>query len=393
MVNPTKALPCHKKKQNMLKKILVIIILLVAAFYGYALLSNDADPIQYKFGQVDRGKLMRTISANGTLTPLELVEVGTQISGTVTQIYADFNDQVKTGQILAELDPALLNAQLQQSAANLKSAQTSLSLAINKLSRSRQLIKKGFISSEALDEAEQQLRAARAQVEVNQAQVMRDRANLNYSVIRSPISGVVVARDVNVGQTVAANFQTPTLFQIARDLRQMQINISVAEADIGQIHIEQHINFSVDAFPEHKFSAVVKQIRLNPTIQENVVTYNVVATVFNEDGSLLPGMTANVRFIVAEKPEVLRIPNAALRYKPAQDEVSGSINLQPGYRLVYRLDNNLPVPMQIRTGITDGKLTEVLSGELAENDLLVIEAISAKQKNDKPASNIRFRMF
>ncbi|MBK6618223.1 MAG: efflux RND transporter periplasmic adaptor subunit [Nitrosomonas sp.] len=377
----------------MLKKIIVIIVLLVAVFYGYAFFSNDTDPVQYKSGQVDRGKLVRTISANGTLTPLELVEVGTQISGTVTRIYADFNDQVKTGQILAELDPALLNAQLQQSAANLKSAQTNLSLAINKLSRSRQLVKKGFISGEALDEAEQQLRAARAQVEVNQAQVMRDRANLNYSVIRSPISGVVVARDVNVGQTVAANFQTPTLFQIARDLRQMQINISVAEADIGQIHIEQPIAFSVDAFPEHKFSAVVKQIRLNPTIQENVVTYNVVATVFNEDGSLLPGMTANVRFIVAEKPEVLRIPNAALRYKPAQDKMGGSISLQPGYRLVYRLDNNLPAPIQIRTGITDGKLTEVLSGELAENDLLVIEAISARQKNDKPASNIRFRMF
>lgn len=377
----------------MLKKIIVIIVLLVAVFYGYAFFSNDTDPVQYKSGQVDRGKLVRTISANGTLTPLELVEVGTQISGTVTRIYADFNDQVKTGQILAELDPALLNAQLQQSAANLKSAQTNLSLAINKLSRSRQLVKKGFISGEALDEAEQQLRAARAQVEVNQAQVMRDRANLNYSVIRSPISGVVVARDVNVGQTVAANFQTPTLFQIARDLRQMQINISVAEADIGQIHIEQPIAFSVDAFPEHKFSAVVKQIRLNPTIQENVVTYNVVATVFNEDGSLLPGMTANVRFIVAEKPEVLRIPNAALRYKPAQDKMGGSISLQPGYRLVYRLDNNLPAPIQIRTGITDGKLTEVLSGELAENDLLVIEAISVRQKNDKPASNIRFRMF
>lgn len=377
----------------MLKKIIVIIVLLVAVFYGYAFFSNDTDPVQYKSGQVDRGKLVRTISANGTLTPLELVEVGTQISGTVTRIYADFNDQVKTGQILAELDPALLNAQLQQSAANLKSAQTNLSLAINKLSRSRQLVKKGFISGEALDEAEQQLRAARAQVEVNQAQVMRDRANLNYSVIRSPVSGVVVARDVNVGQTVAANFQTPTLFQIARDLRQMQINISVAEADIGQIHIEQPIAFSVDAFPEHKFSAVVKQIRLNPTIQENVVTYNVVATVFNEDGSLLPGMTANVRFIVAEKPEVLRIPNAALRYKPAQDKMGGSISLQPGYRLVYRLDNNLPAPIQIRTGITDGKLTEVLSGELAENDLLVIEAISVRQKNDKPASNIRFRMF
>lgn len=377
----------------MLKKIVLIIILLIAAFYGYSSLSNDAGPVEYKTGQVDRGKLIRTISANGTLTPLELIEVGTQISGTVTRIYADFNDQVKTGQILAKLDPALLDAQLQQSTANLKSAQTSLALAISKLSRSRQLVKKGFISSEALDEAEQQFKAARAQVGVNQAQVARDRANLNYSIIRSPISGVVVARDVNVGQTVAANFQTPTLFQIARDLRQMQINISVAEADIGQIHIDQHIAFSVDTFPEREFSAIVRQVRLNPTIQENVVTYNVVATLVNEDGSLLPGMTANVRFVVAEKRDVLRIPNAALRYKPAQDKANAGITVQPGHRLVYRLDNNLPTPVQIRTGITDGRLTEVLSEELAENDLLVIEEISGKQKNDKPASNLRFRMF
>ena len=377
----------------MLKKILLVTILLVATVYGYASLSNDTDLIQYKTGQVDRGKLIRTISANGTLTPLELVEVGTQISGTVIQISADFNDQVETNQILARLDPALLNAQLQQSAANLKSMQTNLSLAINKVTRSRKLVKKGFISSEALDEAEQQLEAARAQVDVSQAQVARDRANLNYSIIRSPISGIVVARDVNVGQTVAANFQTPTLFQIARDLRQMQINISVAEADIGQIHTDQHITFTVDAFSEREFSAVVRQIRLNPIIQENVVTYNVVATVFNEDGSLLPGMTANVRFIVAEKPEVLRIPNAVLRYKPAQDKVSTDITVQPGYRLVYRLENNLPAPVQIRTGITDGRLTEILSGELAENDLLVMEEISGKQKDNKPASNIRFRMF
>lgn len=377
----------------MLKKIVLIIILLIAAFYGYSSLSNDAGPVEYKTGQVDRGKLIRTISANGTLTPLELIEVGTQISGTVTRIYADFNDQVKTGQILAKLDPALLDAQLQQSTANLKSAQTSLSLAINKLSRSRQLVKKGFISSEALDEAEQQFKAARAQVGVNQAQVARDRANLNYSIIRSPISGVVVARDVNVGQTVAANFQTPTLFQIARDLRQMQINISVAEADIGQIHIGQHIAFSVDTFPEREFSAVVRQVRLNPTIQENVVTYNVVATLVNEDGSLLPGMTANVRFVVAEKLDVFRIPNAALRYKPAQDKANASITVQPGHRLVYRLNNNLPTPVQILTGITDGRLTEIISEELAENDLLVIEEISDKQKNGKPASNLRFRLF
>lgn len=375
----------------MLKKITLIAILLIAAFYGYSSLSNDNDPVRYQTGQVDRGKLVRTISANGTLTPLELVEVGTQISGTVMQIYADFNDQVQTGQVLAKLDPALLNAQLQQSVANLKSAQASLSLAASKLARNRELVKKGFLSSEALEEAEQQLKAARAQVDISQAQVARDRANLNYSIIRSPISGVVVARNVNVGQTVAANFQTPTLFQIARDLKQMQINISVAEADIGQIHIDQLIAFKVDTFPDREFSAVVRQIRLNPTIQENVVTYNVVATVVNEDGSLLPGMTANVRFIVAEKQDVLRIPNAALRYKPAQVETDANMTIQSGYRLVYRLENHLPVPVAVQTGITDGRLTEILSGELAENDQLVIGEISAKP--EKPASNLRFRMF
>ncbi|MDT8364072.1 MAG: efflux RND transporter periplasmic adaptor subunit [Nitrosomonas sp.] len=377
----------------MLKKIVPITILLIVAVYGYSLLSGDADIIQYRTGQVDRGKLVRTISANGTITPLELVEVGTQISGTVIQINADFNDQVETNQILARLDPALLNAQLKQSTANLRSAQTNLALAISKVSRSRKLVEKGFISSEALDEVEQQLEAARALIDSNQAQVARDRANLNYSIIRSPISGVVVARDVNVGQTVAANFQTPTLFQIARDLRQMQINISVAEADIGQIHTDQHIAFTVDAFPERAFSAVVRQIRLNPVTQENVVTYNVVATVFNEDGSLLPGMTANVRFIVAEKLAALRISNAALRYKPDQEKAGVGITVQPGYRLVYRLQNNLPAPVQIQTGITDGKLTEIISGELTENDMLVIEEISGKQADKKPESNIRFRMF
>jgi len=377
----------------MLKKILLVTILLVAVVYGYTSLNDDSGRIQYKTETVSHGKLIRTISANGTVTPLELVEVGTQISGTVIQINADFNDRVETDQILAKLDPALLNAQLQQSIANLKNAQTNLSLATNKVIRSRKLVKKGFISSEALDEAEQQLEAARAQVDVNRAQVTRDRANLNYSVIRSPISGVVVARDVNVGQTVAANFQTPTLFQIARDLRQMQINISVAEADIGQIHTNQHITFTVDAFPEREFSAVVRQIRLNPTIQENVVTYNVVATVFNEDGSLLPGMTANVRFIVTEKSEVLRIPNAALRYKPAQNLANADTKPQPGHRLVYRLENNFPQPVQIRTGITDGRLTEIISDELSENDSVIIEEISDKDKDKKPASNIRFRMF
>lgn len=375
------------------KNILLLIILLSIVIYGYFSYRSDSGKVRYKTHTIDRGDIVRTISANGTLNPLELVEVGTQISGKVIQLFADFNDQVEIGQILAKLDPALLNAQLRQSEANLKSAQTALSVAINKAHRSRNLVKKGFISQEALDESEQLLDTARAQVAVSQAQIERDRANLDYSIIRSPISGVIVDRTVNIGQTVAANFQTPTLFQIARDLKQMQINISVAEADIGQIHIEQTIIFTVDAFQDREFSAIVRQIRLNPIIQENVVTYNVIATVVNEDGTLLPGMTANVRFIVSERTDVLRIPNAALRYKPDQEDSMTAVRIPPGQRLVYRMKGNLPTPVSITPGITDGRFTEILAGELKADEILIVEEISGEKQDRSTASTFRFRMF
>ncbi|MBC6963325.1 MAG: efflux RND transporter periplasmic adaptor subunit [Nitrosomonas sp.] len=373
--------------------VLFLIILFTSVIYGYFSLQEESGKIRYKTRAADQGDIVRTISANGTLTPLELVDIGTQISGRVIELFADFNDQVKTGQILAKLDPALLNAQLRQSEANLKSTQTALSVAINKANRSRNLIEKGFLSKEAMDEVKELLDSARAQVIVSQAQVARDRANLDYSIIRSPISGVVVARNVNIGQTVAANFQTPTLFQVARDLKQMQINISVAEADIGQIHTGQTMVFTVDAFQDREFSAIVKQIRLNPTVQENVVTYNVIATVINEEGTLLPGMTANVRFIVNEKTEVLRVPNAALRYKPSLEELIATAETQPGKRLLYRLEGNRPVAISVTTGITDGNFTEILSNELNVNDPLIIEEMIGKKQDKSAASNFRFRMF
>lgn len=375
------------------KIILLSILLLSVTIYSYFFHNRDTDNIRYKTRTVDQGDILRTISANGTLTPLELIEVGTQISGQVLKLYADFNDEVTTGQVLAELDQALLLAQLRQSEANLKSAQTALSVAINRANRSRDLVNKGFISEEAMDDVIQALDAARAQVAVSKAQIARDQTNLDYCIIRSPISGVIVARDVNVGQTVAASFQTPTLFQIARDLKQMEINISVAEADIGQVHVEQSILFTVDAFQDREFSAVVKQIRLNPTIQENVVTYNVVATVINEDGSLLPGMTANVRFIVSERLDVLKIPNAALRYKPVQADDATTTQPKPGEQQVYRLENGQSMPISIQTGITDGSFTEVLADTLKAGDALIIEASSGKEKDKAQRSNFRFRMF
>lgn len=371
--------------------ITLLILLLSGIIYGYTHSQQQPGKEAYKTRLVDQGDIIQVISANGTLTPLELVNVGTQVSGTVAKIFVDFNDQVEKGQILAELDQALLRAQLLQSEASFQSAQATLSIAQNKAARGRSLLQKGFISNEALDELEQQLVLAKAQLAISKATVERDRANLNYSVIRSPISGVVVARDVNVGQTVAANFQTPTLFQIAKDLYQMQINISVAEADIGQIRSAQEITFSVDAFQEREFTATVRQIRLNPTIQENVVTYNVVAAVENKEGILLPGMTANVRFVINHKKDVLRVPNAALRYKPNRDEtITGDSNRTPQ---LYRLENHSQQPIPVITGITDGHFTEIVSSDLKVGDEIIISDIKSSKSKESASSNFRFRMF
>lgn len=373
-------------------KLLVIaaMLLLAAVAIWYWGTKPESKQERYKTQMADRGDIVQSISANGTLNPVELVNVGTQVSGTVFKWYADFNDLVKVGQVLAELDPALFRAQLQQSEANVMNARALLKLAENKMARNLALKEQGFISSDALNVLEQQLDAARAQLALSTAQLARDRTNLHYSVIKSPISGVVVARNVEIGQTVAASFQTPVLFQIAKDLRQMQIDTNVAEADIGQLRLGQQANFTVDAFHEREFTGTVKQVRLNPTIQQNVVTYNVVVVVVNDDGVLLPGMTANVRFAVNQKDAVLRVPNAALRYKPIDVDSDAAPPRQPGKPILYRLENGKPVPVSIRTGIADGSFTEIIEGGVKEGDKLVVRETGNK---DKSGSNFKLRMF
>lgn len=372
------------------KFIITLVLIASASIYWSSNRSTEASIEQFKTRAVDRGDIIQTISANGTLTPVVLVNVGTQVSGTVSKLYVNFNDEVETGQILAELDPALLNAQLQQSKANLSSDLITLKIAEKKLNRNQSLKEKGFISDEALEIVEQELDVARAQFAISKAQVARDRANLDYSIIKSPISGVVIARDIDIGQTVAANFQTPILFQIAKDLSQMQINISVAEADIGLLHIDQQINFTVDAFPERNYTGMVEQVRLNPTILENVVTYNVIAIVNNFDGSLLPGMTANIRFVVNQKNAVLRTPNAALRYKPKTPDTIDSSTVKPSSPVVYQLRNGNPTPINVNTGITDGNFTEIIDGQVTEGDKLIVREVSSKSESK---SKFRFRMF
>lgn len=372
--------------KSRIKPITIVLILVTVAYFYWG---GDEKPEtrgeQYVTRTIDRSDIVQTISANGTLTPVVLVNVGTQISGTVAKLHVDFNDEVEVGQVLAELDPTLLKAQLEQSKANAFSALTVLKIAERKLERHHLLKEKGFISTEAMDVIEQEAELARAQYKIDKAQIVRDEANLNYSVIKSPISGVVIARDIDIGQTVAANFQTPILFQIARDLSQMQINISVAEADIGQLHIGQRINFTVDAFLDSMYTGTVKQVRLNPTIQENVVTYNVIAMVSNDDGTLLPGMTANIHFVVAQKTNVLRVPNAALRYQP-KDMAAAKL----GGPTIYQVKDGSPVPLLISTGITDGNFTEITGGDIKAGDSFIVRDAS---DDKKPEHKLKFRMF
>lgn len=350
----------------------LLILLLGGGYYFWTKRNPVAAQDKYQTQTVDRGKVVQVLTANGTLNPVVLVNVGTQVSGTVLKIHADFNSPVTAGQVLAELDPSLFNAQVKQSEANLNSALASLKLAQTKEARSRDLVAKGFIAPQELDQAVQTLDAARAQVNVARAQLDKDKTNLRYTVIRSPISGVVIARNVDVGTTVAASFQTPTIFQIAQDLKDMQIDTSLAEADIGAVKVGLPVRFSVDAFADRMFKGAVKQIRLNPSIQQNVVSYNVVVAADNSEGTLMPGMTARVSVTANQRDNVLRVPNAALRFKPkdiAADAKSPG-RREPGAK-VYKLVNGQLQAVTIKTGINDNTFTEIVEGDIKEGDKLV----------------------
>ena len=360
--------------------------------------SGDANQQRYVTVQAEQGLLRQTVSANGTLNPVTLVNVGSQVSGIVKAIHADFNDHVSAGQVLLELDPTLNEAQAAQSAATLESARASLDLAVTNEARMRDLHAKEFATRLELDTAVQALKAAKAQVKLAEAQALRDRTNLGYTQIRSPVSGVVVSRQIDVGQTVAASFQAPVLFQIAQDLSRMQINSSFAEADIGNIRADQVADFTVDAFPGRTFHGKVRQVRMNPTTVQNVVTYNVVIDVDNPEHLLLPGMTAYVSVTTASREGVLKVPNAALRFHPEgngeKKRESPRKEAQPlppsAVRgRVFVLDGATLKPVPLVLGISDGNYTEVLSGGLAPNAKLVTEDRQAASGSKNRPTSIR----
>jgi HlyD family secretion protein len=371
-------------------RLLAILALAVAIAGGGWLVwknsSRAAPDSRFATESVTEGPLTQTVTANGKLNPVSLVSVGTQVSGTVTRLRADFNDEVKAGQILLELDPTTFRAAVAQSEGEVKSAEAALRLAQTTESRLRELHAQEYVSREELDQAVQAREAAQAQLQIARGRLARDRANFGYTVIRSPVSGVVVSREVDVGQTVAASFQTPTLFKIARDLRLMQIDSNVAEADIGKVKVGQKASFTVDAHPGRGFEGLVKQIRLNPIVEQNVVTYNVVVSVDNPDLVLLPGMTAYISIEVDRREEALLVPNAALRFRPRDRELARS---RPAGSTVWVVREGKLAALAIRTGISNGRLTEVNGGELKPGDRVVVEESGADSSTRSGAPRMR----
>ncbi len=333
--------------------------------------------------------ITQTISANGTLNPVTLVNVGTQVSGTVQTLHADFNDRVSKGQTLLKLEPTLLRAVVRQNEGSLTSDEAVLKLASADELRARPLYAKSYISKQGYEQLVETVNAARAAVERDRGLLDQARTNLRYSIIRSPISGVVINRAVDVGQTVAASFQTPTLFQIAKDLRDMQIDSSFAEADIGQIRAGQPVTFTVDAFPDRIYKATVRQVRLNPTTSQNVVTYDVVVGVRNTDETLMPGMTAYVNVIVTQKSHVLAVPAAALRFRP---RTATPVIAEGERSTVYVLAGGVLQPRRVVAGVSDGKYVQVVSGDLRAGEP-VVTGLALQGSPQKAASGIRMRAF
>jgi HlyD family secretion protein len=367
------------------------VAMVAAGLFAYRSRSGLTLEQRYRLQSVDKGELVQTVSANGTLNPVVLVSVGTQVSGTVTKLYVDFNDKVEKNQPLLELDRSLLAAQARQSVANVANVQTTLALARASEKRMRALFAEEYVSRQELDQAVQALRSAEAQLAQARAAADKDQVNLNYTIIRSPVSGIVVDRVVDLGQTVAASLQTPTLIKIAQDLSEMRIDSSFAEADIGRIKEGQKVRFTVDAFPNRTFTGEVQQIRLNSIMTQNVVTYNVRVSLQNPEQILLPGMTAYVSIGVDRREDALKVPNAALRFKPADaddkspaaaggEQKSGGEDNGKGkgkkrdssMGTVYVVDGQQLKARSIQLGITDNRATEVLGGELKPGDRVVV---------------------
>ncbi len=404
------------------KAIWIGCVLLVAmAAGGYVYFQGERKvPVRYRTQPVERGSVVSMVTATGTINPVVSVQVGSQVSGMIKSLHADFNSIVKAGDVVAVIDPEPFKARRDQAAANLEISKanlarmrTTLAQEKREVDRLKALHTQNFVSQNEVDLAVTEYQSALAQVDVADAQVKQAQATLSaadldlkYTVIRSPVNGIVIARNIEVGQTVAASFATPNLFLIALDLTQMQVDTNVSESDIGGIAEGKEAAFTVDAYPGEPFRGTVRQVRNAPINVQNVVTYNVVIGVDNRDLRLKPGMTANVSIVVAKKDDVLTVPNAALRFAPprkdrpdggseagagakpdgvkegakegtkdggaARPARSGGRGGGAGGKKVWRVDpSGDPEPVPVQTGISDGAVTE-FSGDLKEGDQVIV---------------------
>ena len=411
--------------------VLVLILALGGVWYYKARMVKP--PARWETAKVDRGAIVAKVTATGSLSALVTVQVGSQVSGRIGQLFVDFNSNVKKGQILAKIDAQLFVASLEMAKANYAASHANLLRANVQAEdadriyvRDKDLAEKKMVAQADLDTAKATRDAAFAQIDaeagaVKQAKAMLDQAqvNLGYATIISPIDGTVISRNVDVGQTVAASLQAPTLFTIAEDLRRMQVDTSVAEADVGKLSPDMEASFAVDAYPNEKFVGKVRQIRNSPQVLQNVVTYDAVIDVANDDLKLKPGMTANVTFVYAQKDGVLRVPNAALRFHPPAS-VAGANGEKPGAaaqaggrqgkgqgaggqaakskdqtkRTVWTLADDKPKSIDVRTGISDGMFTEVLEDGLHEGDTVITDTLETKSSSSQgPGGPGMRRMF
>ncbi len=387
-----------------MKRIIIIILICLAGLLFIAgIFKNKKEAKHYVTEPLEKRTITQIVEASGTINPVQTVSIGSQVSGQISAIYVDYNSEVKKGQLLAEIDTSLFEAQVNQAKATIDNARANLAkiqatTANDKLTltRYRNLYKKGFIAKSELDLAEStysadlaQIRSAQAQINQALASYSTAASNLRYTKITSPVDGVVVSRAVDVGQTVAASFQTPELFSVAQDLTQMQIEASVSEADIGKVKKDQNVEYTLDGYPDETFKGKVTQVRISPTTVSNVVTYSVIIDVENDELKLIPGMTANVSIITSKKENILCAKNAALKFTPNTDGTGEKFNKQG----IWLLADGKPERVEIETGVNNDTYTEIISSRLKDGDMVILSVEEKGKKNQTGRKGPGPRMF
>ena len=375
------------KKLRISKIWIAVVVIVIVAVAAWAMSGGKKEEdINFKEEKVALKTLQNSVTATGTIEAVTSVTVGTQVSGIVNKLYVDYNSQVKKGQVIAELDKTNLLSELNTAKANLASAQSSLNYQAANMERYKTLYKKGLVSANEYENALLTYRQAKEQVASSKENVQRAQTNLGYATITSPIDGTVISKSVEEGQTVAASFNTPELFTIAKDLTNMQVVANVDEADIGGVKEGNRVTFTVDAYPDDTFEGTVKQVRLEATTTNNVVTYEVVISAPNADLKLKPGLTANVTIYTQERSGVLAVANKALRFTPTKETVGKDMKIVDckGKNKVWTLNGNTLTAHPVTIGQTDGINTEITKG-LKQGDKIVTEiVVNVPEEEDAP---------